>query len=66
MSSKHTRKALFLDRDGVINIDTDYTHKIEDIVFIDGIFELARYAKTICYELFIITNQAGIGSGVYN
>ncbi|EAI0321666.1 D,D-heptose 1,7-bisphosphate phosphatase, partial [Campylobacter jejuni] len=36
-------KALFLDRDGVINIDKKYVYKIEDFEFCDGIFELCRY-----------------------
>jgi hypothetical protein len=34
------RRALFLDRDGVINVDTGYVHRIEDCVFIDGIFQM--------------------------
>ena len=65
MSSNHTKKALFLDRDGVINIDTAYTHKIDDITFIEGIFELANFALDKNYKLFIITNHAGIGRGLY-
>lgn len=59
-------KALFLDRDGVINIDTNYTYKIEDIKFVDGIFELAKAAKNKGYMIFVITNQAGIGRGFYS
>ena len=40
-------KALFLDRDGVINIDYGHVHKIEDFDFIDGIFELCEYLSLI-------------------
>ena len=59
-------KALFLDRDGVINIDKGYVYKIEDIEFIDGIFELCKYVISRNYLIIIITNQAGIGRGLYS
>ena len=59
------RKCLFLDRDGVINIDRNYVHKIEDFEFIDGIFECAKSAVSKDYLLCVITNQAGIGRGYY-
>lgn len=39
-------KALFLDRDGVINVDRGYVHKPEDFEFVSGIFELVRVAKS--------------------
>jgi len=57
--------ALFLDRDGVINHDFGYVHKREDFYFIDGIFDVARYAYQQNYKLVIITNQAGIARGYY-
>ncbi|MCW7466191.1 HAD family hydrolase [Leptospira levettii] len=59
-------KALFLDRDGVVNIDYDYVHRIDDFVFQDGIFELCQLANEKGYLIFIITNQAGIGRGYYS
>ncbi len=57
--------ALFLDRDGVINIDHGYVYKKENFEFIEGIFELCRTAKRLGYLIFVITNQAGIGRGYY-
>jgi len=59
------KKALFLDRDGVINIEKNYLHKIEDFEFIDGVFETCRYFQNKGYLLIIITNQAGIARGKY-
>lgn len=59
------RRALFLDRDGVINHDDGYTHRWEHFVFVDGIFELCREAHRLGYLLFVVTNQAGIGRGYY-
>lgn len=57
--------AVFLDRDGVININHGYVHKREEFDFIDGIFDVARYAHQQDYKLVVITNQAGIGRGYY-
>ena len=60
---KHS--ALFLDRDGVINIDHAYVSKIETFEFVDGIFELCRRAKERGFLLCVVTNQSGIGRGYY-
>ena len=59
------RKALFLDRDGVINIDHAYVSKKENFEFVDGIFELCRIAKQYGLLICVVTNQAGIGRGYY-
>lgn len=59
------RKALFLDRDGVINEEKNYVHRIEDFEFMEGIFELLSYAQSKGFLLIVITNQAGIGRGYY-
>jgi D-glycero-D-manno-heptose 1,7-bisphosphate phosphatase len=61
-----TKKALFLDRDGVINVDHGYVYRPEDFQFIDGIFELSRTAISKGYIICVITNQAGIGRGYYS
>jgi D-glycero-D-manno-heptose 1,7-bisphosphate phosphatase len=59
-------RALFLDRDGVINHDSGYTSSAENFRFIDGIFDLCRAAKRLGYLLIVVTNQAGIGRGYYS
>lgn len=62
---KPLHPALFLDRDGVINVDKHHVFKIEDCEFIDGIFDLCRQAKAQGHLLVVITNQAGIAKGLY-
>jgi len=59
-------KALFLDRDGIINIDHGYVSKIEDFKFTDGIFDLIRLFSDAGYLIFVVTNQSGIGRGYYS
>jgi D-glycero-D-manno-heptose 1,7-bisphosphate phosphatase len=59
------RKALFLDRDGVINREVGYLHRIEAVEFIEGVFETCRQFQAQDYLLFIVTNQAGIARQYY-
>ena len=59
-------KALFLDRDGVINVEKDYLYKIEDFEFIDGVFELCKHYIDLGYLIFIVTNQSGIARSYYS
>ena len=59
-------RALFLDRDGVINVNHGYVHRAENFDFIDGIFDLGRAAHAQSYQLVVITNQAGIARGFYS
>lgn len=58
-------KALFLDRDGVINADCGYVHRPEEFEFLDGIFDLCKAAQALDYLLLVVTNQAGIARGYY-
>ncbi len=60
------QKALFLDRDGVINVEKDYLYKIEDFEFIDGIIELCHYYIHQDYLIIVVTNQSGIARGYYD
>jgi D-glycero-D-manno-heptose 1,7-bisphosphate phosphatase len=57
-------KAVFLDRDGVINEDDGYVYRKEDFHFKEGIFDFLRGLKE--YQLFIVTNQSGIARGYYD
>lgn len=58
-------RALFLDRDGVINIDRGYIFRREDFAFREGIFDLCRAAQAKDYRLIVVTNQSGIARGYY-
>jgi len=60
------KPALFLDRDGVINIEKNYLHKKEDFEFIDGIFELCKHYMTKDYYIIVVTNQSGIAREYYS
>jgi len=61
-----TIKTIFLDRDGVINKDTNYLSKIEEFVFINDIFKTCQYFLSINYEIIVVTNQSGIARGYYS
>ncbi|MGL4943642.1 MAG: D-glycero-alpha-D-manno-heptose-1,7-bisphosphate 7-phosphatase [Thermoguttaceae bacterium] len=58
-------KALFLDRDGIVNVDTGYVFEVEHFHFVDGIFELCRTATRKGYIIVIATNQSGIERGYF-
>ncbi len=58
-------RALFLDRDGVINVEENYLYKIEEFKFIDGIFDLCKYYQDLGYVIIVVTNQSGIARNFY-
>jgi D-glycero-D-manno-heptose 1,7-bisphosphate phosphatase len=58
-------KALFIDRDGVINIDKVHVFLKEDFEFTPGIFGLCKEYQDAGYLIIVITNQAGIAKGIY-
>jgi len=61
----HSSAALFLDRDGIINIDTGYVHTKEAFHFNPGIFQLCQLFAKHHYRIFVVTNQSGIHRGYY-
>ena len=60
------RKALFLDRDGVINVDHGYVGRIEDFTFVPDILEFIKNVQARGFVPIVVTNQSGIGRGYYS
>jgi len=58
-------KVIFLDRDGVINEEVGYLHKIKDFKFINGVMDSCNYFLSLGYQIIVVTNQSGIGRGLY-
>mgnify|MGYP000011646986 CR=1 FL=1 len=58
-------KTIFLDRDGIINEEISYLHKIDKFEFIDGIFDSCLFLINLGYKIIIITNLSGIARGYY-
>ena len=61
-----TQPALFLDRDGVVNLEVGYLHRAEDVRWVEGIVPLCRTAMRLGYKLVVVTNQSGIARGYYS
>ena len=63
---KISQKAAFLDRDGVVNVDKGYLHKIEDFKWIEGAIEALKILKENNFLIIIISNQSGVGRGYFS
>jgi len=66
MPRAEKRPAVFLDRDGTINVDKDYLHKIEDFEFIPGAVQAIKSLKNAGYLVIVVSNQSGIARGYFD
>ena len=58
-------RAIFLDRDGVLIEERNYLHRVADVVFTPGVFAGLQRLATAGFQLFIVTNQSGVGRGYF-
>ena len=65
MKSSHKNKAVFLDRDGVLNVDKHYLYKISDLEWIPGAIEAVVQLSQLGWKIIVVTNQSGIARGYY-
>lgn len=63
--AEELRPVAFFDRDGVLNHDTGYVHKIEAFKWVDGVFETMARLKDAGYRVIVVTNQSGVARGFY-
>jgi len=61
-----SRRAVFLDRDGVLNVDTGYVHRPEQVRWIEGCAEAIQLLNKLEYRVFVVTNQSGVARGYYD
>lgn len=59
------RKAVFFDRDGVLNVDKGYLSRVEDFEWIDGAKEAVAWLTKEGYDVVVVTNQSGVARGYY-
>lgn len=65
-SDKPRRPAAFLDRDGVLNVDTGYIHQIDQLEWVTGVAEAVRLINEAGFYVFVVTNQSGVARGLYD
>ena len=65
MTRPPLRPAVFLDRDGVLNLDTDFLHRPEDVIWLPGAREAVRLLNRRGYLVFVVTNQSGVARGLF-
>ncbi len=65
MAARQPRPALFLDRDGVLNVDRNYVYRSEDFEWIEGAIETIKAFNARGWWVFVVTNQSGIARGYY-
>jgi D-glycero-D-manno-heptose 1,7-bisphosphate phosphatase len=66
LTKKTTRRAVFLDRDGTINVEKDYLYKIEDFEFIPGAQEAIKKLKEAGFVVIVVSNQSGVARGYFD
>ena len=66
MLKKCKQPAVFLDRDGTINVEKDYLYKVEDFEFIPGVPEAIKSLKDAGFLVIVVSNQSGIGRGYFD
>lgn len=59
------QKALFLDRDGILNVDKGYVYKWDDIVWVEEVFTMIKLGMERDYKIIVLTNQSGIHYNKY-
>jgi D-glycero-D-manno-heptose 1,7-bisphosphate phosphatase len=59
------RRACFLDRDGVLNVDTGFAHRSDQIEWVEGALEAVRHLNQLGFLVFVVTNQSGVARGFY-
>jgi D-glycero-D-manno-heptose 1,7-bisphosphate phosphatase len=63
---KALRRSAFLDRDGVINRDTGYVHRIADFELLPGVVAALQRLQKLDYALIVVTNQSGLARGLFD
>lgn len=61
-----SERAVFLDRDGTINVEKEYLHRPEEFEFIPGVPEAIRLLRTAGFRVIVVTNQSGVARGYYD